>query len=62
MATALAINIGLLLVANAYVRTFDIAPVEWAWRSLAEGRALPWSKATSSPLSGALHRLEGAGT
>ncbi|KQN01882.1 hypothetical protein ASE82_11360 [Sphingomonas sp. Leaf230] len=54
MATALAINIALLLLANAYVRRFDIAPVEWAWRSLVEGRALPWRKATLPPFSGEL--------
>ena len=54
MATALAINIALLLLANAYVQRFDIAPVEWAWRSLVEGRALPWRKATLPPFSGEL--------
>ncbi|SFO03956.1 uncharacterized protein SAMN05428984_1798 [Sphingomonas sp. OK281] len=54
MATALAINIALLLLANAYVRQFDIAPVEWAWRSLVEGRALPWRKAMPPPFSGEL--------
>ncbi len=54
MATALAIDIALLLLANAYVRRFDIAPVEWAWRSLVEGRALPWRRATPPPFSGEL--------
>ena len=54
MATALAVDIGLLLLANAYVRKFDIAPVEWAWRSLVERRTLPWHKATPPPFSGEL--------
>lgn len=42
MTTALGINIGLLIGANWWVRRYPIAPVEWAWRSLAEGRRLPF--------------------
>ncbi|WP_277971209.1 DUF418 domain-containing protein [Sphingomonas echinoides] len=42
MLTALIINAGLLVGANLWVRRFRIAPVEWAWRSLLERRALPW--------------------
>ncbi len=41
MTTALAVNAVLLVVANWWVARFRIAPVEWAWRSLAEGRRLP---------------------
>lgn len=44
MGVSLAIDIGLLLLANAYVRHFRIAPVEWAWRSIVEGRRLPFRK------------------
>lgn len=44
MLTALAINAALLVGANIWVRYFDVAPVEWAWRSLVEGRGLPWRK------------------
>ncbi|SDA29821.1 DUF418 domain-containing protein [Sphingomonas sp. NFR15] len=44
MVTAFAIDAALLWAANRYVRHFDIAPVEWAWRSLIEGRRLPWRK------------------
>lgn len=42
LATALAIDIALLLAAMLYLRRFAIGPVEWAWRSLVEWRALPW--------------------
>lgn len=50
MATALVINLVLLVLANIYVRYLSIGPVEWAWRSLIEWRRLPWRKpATSSP-------------
>jgi uncharacterized protein len=31
-----------VLMAYAWLRFFDIGPVEWAWRSLSEGRKLPW--------------------
>ena len=54
MLSVAAINLGLLLVANWYVRTFTIAPVEWAWRSLAAGRGLPSTvsrRGRFSPLS-----------
>lgn len=44
MLTALAINLAMLIAANWYVRHFDIAPVEWAWRSIVAGKALPWRK------------------
>ncbi|MEG3085896.1 DUF418 domain-containing protein [Sphingomonas sp. PB4P5] len=44
MLTALAIDIGLLWLANLWLRHFDIAPVEWAWRSIVERRRLPWRK------------------
>ncbi len=54
MATALVINAGLLLLANVYVGRFDIAPVEWAWRSLVERRKLPWRKGAPPAFSGEL--------
>ena len=44
MVTAFLINAALLIGANVWVRHFDIAPVEWAWRSLVERRVLPWRK------------------
>jgi uncharacterized protein len=44
MLTAFAIDALLLVGANLWVRHFDIAPVEWAWRSLVERRALPWRR------------------
>jgi len=44
MVTAFVIDVLLLWAANVYVRHFDIAPVEWAWRSLIEARRLPWRK------------------
>lgn len=44
MLTAVAINLVLLVLANLYLRYLDIGPVEWAWRSLIEQRALPWRK------------------
>lgn len=44
MVTAFVINAFLLVGANLWVKRYDIAPVEWAWRSLIEGRALPWRK------------------
>lgn len=52
MVTAFVIDAALLLGANWWVRRYDIAPVEWAWRSLIERRALPWRKrprATPTP-------------
>lgn len=54
MVTAFLINAALLWGANLWVRHFDIAPVEWAWRSLVERRMLPWRRTraamTSDPL------------
>ncbi len=44
MVTAFIINVFLLIGANLWVKRYDIAPVEWAWRSLVEGRVLPWRK------------------
>jgi uncharacterized protein len=44
MLTALAIDIALLWLANMWLRHFAIAPVEWAWRSIVERRALPWRR------------------
>ena len=44
MVTAFLINAILLIGANLWVKRYDIAPVEWAWRSLLEGRVLPWRK------------------
>ena len=44
MVTAFLINAILLIGANLWVRRYDIAPVEWAWRSLLERRVLPWRK------------------
>ena len=32
----------LLLAANAWVKRFRIAPVEWLWRSIVALRSLPW--------------------
>ncbi len=42
MAVALAVDVVLLLAANAWVRRFQTAPVEWAWRSMIAGRRLPF--------------------
>lgn len=42
MLVALAVDLLLLFAAMAWFRRFAIAPVEWAWRSLVETRALPW--------------------
>ena len=44
MITALIIDVALLIGANLWVKRYDIAPVEWAWRSLVERRVLPWRK------------------
>ncbi|WP_404370024.1 DUF418 domain-containing protein [Sphingomonas sp. MMS24-J45] len=52
MVTAFVIDAFLLVGANWWAKRYDIAPVEWAWRSLIEGRALPWRKrprATAAP-------------
>ncbi|WP_174292164.1 DUF418 domain-containing protein [Sphingomonas bacterium] len=42
MLAALAIDAVLLVLANHYVRSFAIGPVEWAWRSIVERRRLPF--------------------
>ncbi|WP_242137219.1 DUF418 domain-containing protein [Sphingomonas sp. TREG-RG-20F-R18-01] len=42
MLTAILVNGVLLIGANLWMRWFRIAPVEWAWRSLIERRALQW--------------------
>jgi len=42
MLTGLLVDAALLVGANLWVRWFRIAPVEWAWRSLIERRALRW--------------------
>lgn len=44
MLTALAVDAVLLVLANIWVRHFAIAPVEWAWRSIVEGRRLPFRR------------------
>ncbi len=31
-----------IVAANIYTRIFSIGPVEWVWRSLSEGKRLPW--------------------
>lgn len=57
MLTALAINIAMLIAANWYVRHFDIAPVEWAWRSIVARKMLPWRKhpkTGDNPVSGGI--------
>ncbi|CAN5281663.1 DUF418 domain-containing protein [soil metagenome] len=53
MATAFIIDALLLWAANVYVRHYDIAPVEWAWRSLVEGRRLPWRRQRNASLRAA---------
>lgn len=50
MATSAAIDLALLGLANIYVRHFRIAPVEWAWRSIVEGRRLPFRQVADSRL------------
>lgn len=47
-----AIIIVCLVAANIWTRIFSIGPIEWAWRSLSEGKRLPWrepSTTTASP-------------
>ena len=41
MLLALAVDALLVIAAILYLRRYRIAPVEWAWRSLVEGRRLP---------------------
>ncbi|WP_332717399.1 DUF418 domain-containing protein [Sphingomonas sp. ZT3P38] len=50
MLTATGIDLFLLLLANLYVRRFDIGPVEWAWRSIDERRPLPWRRRRLTPI------------
>ena len=45
MALALAVDALLLWGANLWLRHYRIAPVEWAWRSLVDGRRLPFRRA-----------------
>ena len=45
MLTALAINVALLALANWWLRRFRLGAVEWVWRSLAEGKRLPFRRA-----------------
>ncbi|WP_066796150.1 DUF418 domain-containing protein [Sphingomonas soli] len=42
MATAVGINLALLLLANWWINRFTIAPIEWLWRSIVDWRFLPW--------------------
>ena len=42
MATALVINVAMVLWANWWLSRYSIAPVEWAWRSVVERRRLPF--------------------
>jgi uncharacterized protein len=44
MLTAAAVDALLLALAVWWVKRFDTAPAEWAWRSLAAGRALPFGR------------------
>ena len=44
MSTALAVDAVLLVAANIWARHYRIAPVEWAWRSLVEGRRLAFRR------------------
>jgi uncharacterized protein len=54
MITAFVVNAGLLWGANWWVRHYRIAPVEWAWRSIVEGRRLPFRKAAGPTTGGAV--------
>jgi uncharacterized protein len=49
MLVALVVNAGLLWGANLWVRRFEIAPVEWLWRSIVARRMLPFPRRTSRP-------------
>lgn len=42
MLVSAAVDLGLLWAATLYLRRFDIAPVEWAWRSIVARRRLPF--------------------
>ncbi len=52
MLTAAAIDVALLGLANAWVRRFSIAPVEWAWRSIIAGHRRPFRQHGRSPAKG----------
>lgn len=54
MLLCIVINAALLWWANWWVRRYDIAPVEWAWRSLVERRALPWRRGVRAAPVGAV--------
>jgi uncharacterized protein len=48
---ALAVIAGEIVLANLWLRAFASGPLEWAWRSLAYGRRLPFRK-PAGPLPG----------
>ncbi len=48
-AIALAIMAAQVLLANAWLRLFETGPLEWLWRSLVEGRVLPFRRAGRTP-------------
>ncbi|MDB5705349.1 MAG: hypothetical protein JWN66_2465, partial [Sphingomonas bacterium] len=52
MVTSLIIDGALLWLANVYLRHFRIAPVEWAWRSIVEGRRLAFRKRAAGQAAG----------
>ncbi|MBI0475186.1 DUF418 domain-containing protein [Sphingomonas sp. MA1305] len=54
MALSVAVDLLLLVAANLYLRRFRIAPVEWAWRSIVEGRRLPFRRVSAKPIVPAL--------
>ena len=54
MALSVAVDLLLLVAANLYLRHFRIAPVEWAWRSIVEGRRLPFRRVAPKPVVPAL--------
>jgi uncharacterized protein len=49
MLTALAVNAALLIGAVWWVRRYQIAPVEWVWRSAIAGKRLPFRRAGGTP-------------
>lgn len=48
MTTAFVVNALLVVGANIWVKHFRIAPVEWAWRSIIAGKALPFRKVAAA--------------
>lgn len=40
-----------IAAANVWTRYFSIGPVEWAWRSLSEGKRLPWREPSTHVVS-----------